>query len=92
MVQAGCEPVLQSSTEQQGSNFALNSAAVHWHCITAHLYKEQISIGVSAVAKSCCEPVLQSTTEQWGVHFALAAVLQCSGAGSLHTCIKSRSP
>ena len=46
VAQACCEPVLLSSTEQQGSYFALTSAAVHWCCITAHLYEGQISIGV----------------------------------------------
>jgi hypothetical protein len=62
--QAYCEPVLQSSTEQQGSYFALTSAAVHWCCNTAHLHEEQISTGVIAVAQACCEPVLQSRTEK----------------------------
>ena len=46
---ACCEPVLQSITEQWGLHHALTSAAVHWCCITAHLYEEQISIGVNAV-------------------------------------------
>ena len=49
-----------------GSYFALTSAAVHWSCNTAHLYEEQISIGVIAVAQACCEPVLHSNTEQQG--------------------------
>ena len=47
--QACCEPVLQSSTEQQGSCFAysaLTSAAVLLCCINAHLYEEQIPIGL----------------------------------------------
>ncbi len=79
MAQACCEPVLQSSTEQQGSYFALSSAAVHWSCITAHLYEGQISIGVIEVAQGCCEPVLQSSTGQQGSYFALtsAAVHWC---------------
>ena len=51
-------------------NFAQISAAVHCCCLTAHLYEEQISIGVIAVTQTCCEPVLQSSTEQWGMHFA----------------------
>ena len=51
--QACCEASLQSSTEQWGRHFALTSAAVHWSCITAHLYEEQISIGVSALAQAC---------------------------------------
>jgi len=50
VAQACCEASLQSSTEQQGSFSALTSAAVHWTCITAHLYDQQISKGVIAVA------------------------------------------
>ena len=53
VAQSCCEPVLQSSTEQWGSYSALLSAAVHWCCITAHLYQEQIPKGVIAVAHSC---------------------------------------
>ncbi len=76
--QTCCEASLQSSTEQWGSYFALASAAVHCCCITAHLYEEQISIGVIAVGQTCCEPVLQSSTEQWGSYFALAsAAVHC---------------
>ena len=48
--QSCCEPVLQSNAELWGSYFALNNAAVHWCCITAHLHGEQIFIGVVAVA------------------------------------------
>ena len=51
-------------------NFAQISAAVHCCWLTAHLYEEQISIGVIAVTQTCCEPVLQSSTEQRGMHFA----------------------
>ena len=51
-------------------HFAQISAAVHCCWLTAHLYEEQISIGVIAVTQTCCEPVLQSSTEQWGMHFA----------------------
>ncbi len=42
-----------------------------WCCITAHLYEEQISISVTAVAQACCQPGLQSSTEQWGSYLAL---------------------
>ena len=42
-----------------------------WCCITVHLYEEQLSTGVIAVAQSCCEPVLHSSTEQQGSCFAL---------------------
>ncbi len=55
VAQACCEPVLQSSIEQWGSYFALTSAAVLWCCIIAHLYEEQISISLIAVAEACCE-------------------------------------
>ncbi len=64
---------LQSSTEQWGSHFSLTSVAVHWCCIIAHLYEEQLSIGVFAVAQACCEPVLQSSTEQWGSYSSLTS-------------------
>ena len=73
-MQACCEAVLQSSTEQQGSYSALTSAAVLWCCITAHLYEEQMSVGVTAGSQACCEPVLQSSTEQWGSYASLASV------------------
>jgi hypothetical protein len=63
VTQGCCEPVLQSSSEQEGSCFALTSAAVHWCCITAHLWEEQMSIGVFAVTQGCCQPVSQSSTE-----------------------------
>ena len=73
MAQACCEASLQSSTEQQESYVALTSAAVHWCCITAHLYEEQIPIVVSAVAQGCCEASLQSSTEQQESYFALTS-------------------
>ena len=77
VAQSCCEPVLQSSTEQQGSWFALTSAAVLWCCITEHLCEEETCRGLTAVAQACCEPVLQSSIEQQGSYFALtsAAVL-----------------
>ena len=74
MTQACCGPVLQSSTEQWGLRFALTSVELHLSWLTAHLYEEQTSIGVSAVTQSCCEPVLQSSTDQWGMHFAQTSV------------------
>ena len=46
VIQACCEPVLQSYTEQWGIYFAQGSAALHFCWLTAHLYKDQISIGV----------------------------------------------
>jgi len=48
---------------------ASNSVAVHFGWVTAHLYEEQISIGVFALTQPCCEPVLHSSTEQWALHF-----------------------
>ena len=71
MAQACSEPDSHSSTEQWGAYFALSSAAVHWCCITAHLYEQQISIAVFAVTQACSEPDLQISTEQWGACFAL---------------------
>ena len=50
------------------------SVAVHWWWVFAHLYEQQIFIGVIAVTQCCCEPVLQSSTEQCGVHFAKISV------------------
>ncbi len=79
-VAQGCsEPVLQSSTEHQGSYFAVTKPAMHLCCITAHLYEEQISIGVIALAQGCCEASLQSSTEQHESCFPLtsAAVHGC---------------
>ena len=76
MTQTCCELGLQSSTEQWGMCFAQTSAAVHFCCLTANLYEEQISLGVIAVTQTCCEPGLQSSTQQ----------------GSLHTCMESKSP
>jgi len=74
VAQACCEPVLQSSTEQWEQHFAQGSAAVHWCWVTAHLYVEQILIGVTAVTQACCQAVLQSSTEQWGMQFASTSV------------------
>ncbi len=51
-------------------HFAKNSVAVHWFCITADLYEQQIIIGVNAVSQGCCQPVLQSSIVQWRMHFA----------------------
>ena len=45
--------------------FALTSAAVHFCCVTAHLYGQQSSLGVIAVTQASYESVLQSSTKQW---------------------------
>ncbi len=59
--------------------FAQTSDAVHFCCLIAHLYEEQISTGVTAMTQACCEPILQSNTQQKGMHFAQtsAAVHYC---------------
>jgi len=49
---------------------------VHWCCITAHLYEEQISIGLNAViavSELCCQLGLQSSNEQWASCLALTS-------------------
>ena len=87
VTQACCEASLQSSTEQQGSCFALTSAAVHWSCITAHLYEWQISIGVIAVAQTSCESSLQSSIDKQGAALQkLNCPDQCCSALVLHHC------
>ena len=60
VTQISCEPVLQSSTEHWGMQFA----AVHGYCVPAHMYGQQVSFGVIAVTQTSCEPVVQSSTEQ----------------------------
>ena len=84
------EPVLQSSTKQWGLHFALNLAAVHWCWVTAHLYAEHIPTGVSA-GKHClfwslfCRAALNN-----GDCILPFTLLQCTGAGSVHTCMKNK--
>ena len=63
--------VVHSSREQQGMHSALNSAAVHWCWVIAHLYVRQICIGVTAATQHCCRPVLHSSCKQQGIHSAL---------------------
>ena len=65
VTQTSCEPELRSSTGQWGMQFALLSAAVHFCCVTAHLYGQQSSLGVIAVTQASYESVLQSRTKQW---------------------------
>ena len=84
MAQGCCQLVWHSSTEEQGRQFTLNTAAVHWCMVTAHLYAEWTLIGVSvigvnAVAPGCCQLVWHSSTEDQGRHFTLntAAVHWC---------------
>ncbi len=54
--------------------FAVTIVAVHWCWVTAHLYEQQMSIGVFAETQACSEPVSQSNTEQWGMQIALTSV------------------
>ena len=77
--QTCCQLIWHSSTEEQGRQFTLNAAAVHWCLVTAHLYAEWIFIGVSAVAQTCCQLVWHSSTEEQGRQFTLniAAVHWC---------------
>ena len=79
MAQGCCQLVWHSSTEEQGRQFTLNSAAVHWGMVTAHLYAECIFKGVNAVAQACCQLVWHSSTEEQGRQFTLntAAVHWC---------------
>ena len=53
----------------------INTAAVHWCLVTAHLYAEWIFIGVNAVAQSCCQLVWYSSTEGQGMQFTLNTAL-----------------
>ena len=91
VAQACCEPVVQSSTDQRGSYFALTSAAVHWYCLTAYLYAEQISVGVIEVAQACCEPVFRAALST-GEAILPMSLLQCIRVASLHTCMQSKAP
>ena len=68
--------VWHSSTEEQGRQFTLNTAAVHWCLVTAHMYAEWMFIGVNvtgviAVAQGCRQLVWHSSTEEQGRQFTL---------------------
>jgi len=67
VTQGCCQPVLQSSPEQQGMPFVLSRAAVHQIWVTADLYQQQISICEIAVTQGCCQPVLLSSPEPEGM-------------------------
>ena len=66
-----CQLVWHSSTGEEGRQFTLNSAAVHWWLVTANLYAEWIFIGVNAVAHGCCQLVWHSSTGEQGRQFTL---------------------
>jgi len=65
-------------------HFALTRAAVHFSWVTAHLYEEQISIGVIAVTKSCCELNSRAALNSWGMHFALTRAAAHSSRVTAH--------
>ena len=44
--------------------FAKTSMAVHWCRVNAHLYEDQVSLGVTAVTQACCELALQNNNDQ----------------------------
>ena len=84
MAQGCCQLVWHSSTEEQGRQFTLNSAAVHGRLVPAHLYADWIFIGVNvigvnAMAQGCCQLVWHSSPEEQGRQFTLnsAAVHGC---------------
>ena len=66
MAQTCCQLVWHSSTEEQGRQFTLNSAAVHWCLVTANLFAEWIFTGKNAEAQGCCQLVWHSSTEEQG--------------------------
>ena len=71
MAQGCSQLVWHSSTEEQGMQFTLNTAAVHLCLVTANLYAEWIFIGKTAVAQGCCQLVWHSITEEQGRQFSL---------------------
>ena len=44
--------------------FAKTSVAVHWCRVNAHMYEDQVSLGVTAVTQACCELALQNNNDQ----------------------------
>ena len=76
-VAQGCRQLVwHSSTEEQGRQFTLNTAAVHWCLVKAHMYAEWMFIGVNvtgviAVAEGCRQLVWHSSTEEQGRQFTL---------------------
>ena len=63
-----CMPVASliklDTTSQSWLVLPKTQGVTGYRCVCAHLYEEQISIGVNAVTEACCEPFLQSSTEQ----------------------------
>ena len=61
-----------SSTEKQGMQFTLNTAAVHWCLVTAtSACQEWLFIGKDGGAQGCCQLVWHSSTEKQGMQFTL---------------------
>ena len=86
-VAQGCyQLVWHSSREGHGMHFTLNTAAVHWCMVTAHLYADWMFIGVNAVAQGCYQLVWHSSREGHGMHFTLntAAVHWCMVTARLY--------
>ena len=51
--------------------------ALHCCWVTAHLYQQQISLSVFAVAQACCQPLLHSSTEQGAIAKSSVALPCC---------------
>ena len=60
---------LHSSTEQQGMNFTLKSAAVHDCLVTVQLYVQQTLYRYNDSDTGCCQHGLHSSTEKQGMNF-----------------------
>ena len=58
---------------------------MHWNLVIAHLYPEQICIGLIAVAQDSCQLCLHSSAEQHG-HFALKPAAEHSCLVIVHRC------
>ena len=59
-------PLVSAPGEPLGNH---GQIGLHWRWVTAHLYEEQIPIGVTALRQYCCEPDLHSITEQCNTVF-----------------------
>ena len=68
-------PLFHNSTEQGA--IAKSSLALHCCLVTAHLYQQQISLGVFAESQACCQLVLHSSTEQGAIAKSSVALHCC---------------
>ena len=86
VAEACCQPVMHSSNEQQGSYFALTSAAVHWCCITAHLYEQQTLLRrgclwlLLAAVQQICPPA--------GNRFSICSATKLLAQSAVSVCVK----